>query len=110
VVQRLTPAAERLVEHTEAILERLEQAQADLDASAATGLPRSAAPPASSPTSATRAPTFSCTCAWSAPATPSPFSPPCCPLTRLSTSATCRVPRLAASTPPPGAAPASNPP
>ena len=32
---RLTPAAERLVEHTEAILERLEQAQADLDASAA---------------------------------------------------------------------------
>src|SRR5690349_7734071 len=35
VVQRLTPAAERLVEHTEAILERLEQAQADLDASAA---------------------------------------------------------------------------
>ena len=29
---RLTPAAERLVEHTEAILERLEQAQADLDA------------------------------------------------------------------------------
>jgi DNA-binding transcriptional LysR family regulator len=32
---RLTPAAERLVEHTEAILERLEQARADLDASAA---------------------------------------------------------------------------
>jgi len=31
---RLTPAAERLVEHTEAILERLEQARADLDASA----------------------------------------------------------------------------
>jgi DNA-binding transcriptional LysR family regulator len=28
----------------------------------------------------------------------------------LSTSATCRVPRPAASTPPPGAAPASNPP
>jgi DNA-binding transcriptional LysR family regulator len=32
---RLTPAAERLVEHAEAILERLEQARADLDASAA---------------------------------------------------------------------------
>ena len=32
---RLTPAAERLVEHTEAILERLEQARSDLDASAA---------------------------------------------------------------------------
>jgi DNA-binding transcriptional LysR family regulator len=32
---RLTPAAERLVEHTESILERLEQARADLDASAA---------------------------------------------------------------------------
>jgi DNA-binding transcriptional LysR family regulator len=32
---RLTPAAERLVEHTEAILERLERARADLDASAA---------------------------------------------------------------------------
>lgn len=31
---RLTPAAERLVEHTEAILERLEQARADLDAGA----------------------------------------------------------------------------
>ncbi|HEU5391767.1 MAG TPA: LysR substrate-binding domain-containing protein [Streptosporangiaceae bacterium] len=31
---RLTPAAERLVEHTEAILERLEQAQADLDVDA----------------------------------------------------------------------------
>ena len=128
---RLTPAAERLVEHTEAILERLEQARADLDASAAsisgtvriawrssrntpatrsaaapnsttatwpptrcawpsppaprpapspsweatpgswsppvpppaTGPPRSAVPLASSPTSATRAPTSSCTCA-----------------------------------------------
>ena len=32
---RLTPAAGRLVEHTEAILERLERARADLDASAA---------------------------------------------------------------------------
>ena len=47
---RLTPAAERLVEHTEAILERLEQARADL----APRPPASAVPSASPPSTPPR--------------------------------------------------------
>jgi DNA-binding transcriptional LysR family regulator len=76
---RLTPAAERLVEHTEAILERLEQARADLDASAASigGTVRVAAfhttahaviPAAQNSTTASWPPTR---CGWP--------SPPVCP-------------------------------